>query len=63
MSPLSQLYVATAPELQSVSGKYFQPIAKLGTPLPLSGDLQLQQKLWEESERLVGKYLAKKAQQ
>lgn len=48
-----QLYVATAPELQGVSGKYFQPLAKLGTPLALSGDLALQEKLWTVSEGLV----------
>jgi hypothetical protein len=48
-----QLYVATAPELKNVSGKYFQPIAKPATPLALSGDLALQEKLWAVSERIV----------
>ena len=45
--------MATAPELKGVSGKYFQPLAKLGTPLALTEDRALQQKLWAVSEELV----------
>ncbi len=60
---LSQLYVATAPELANVSGKYFQPIAKEGTPIALSSDRELQRRLWEESERLMQRYRAHKTQQ
>lgn len=48
-----QLYVATSPELKGVTGKYFHPLAKLATPLPLSNDRALQQKLWSVSEELV----------
>lgn len=54
----SQLYVATAPELQGVSGKYFHPVAKQGTPIALSGDLDLQRRLWEESERITRAFQA-----
>ena len=53
MQPSFQLYVATAPELKGVTGKYFQPIAKLATPLALTNDRALQQKLWAVSEDLV----------
>ena len=52
-----QLYVATAPQLKGVSGKYFQPVAKEGAPNSQSSDLALQQQLWEESARITAAFL------
>jgi len=50
---LTQLYVATAPELKDVTGKYFQPIAKEGKVSLLAQNITLQKELWEYSEKLI----------
>ena len=50
---LTQLYVATAPELAGVSGEYFTPTATKGLAAPRGRDVALAKLLWEESERLT----------
>jgi NAD(P)-dependent dehydrogenase (short-subunit alcohol dehydrogenase family) len=47
------LYVATAPELAGVSGKYFGDKAEMTSPKQ-SYDVAAQERLWEISERLTG---------
>ncbi|KAG0268476.1 hypothetical protein BGZ95_002442 [Linnemannia exigua] len=59
MSPevgaLTQLYVATSPEIvnKDIRGRYFVPIANEIQPSPFSLDEALQEKLWAFSEKLV----------
>lgn len=45
-------YVASAPELESVSGRYFKDCRPIGTSR-LSYDREIQRRLWEVSERLL----------
>jgi len=47
------VYVAVAPELESVGGKYFQD-CNLGKPTAASQDEKNALRLWEVSEKLVG---------
>lgn len=54
---LTQLYVATSPELAGVTGKYFHPIARASQPSSLALNKTLQKELWEVSEKLTKKYL------
>jgi NAD(P)-dependent dehydrogenase (short-subunit alcohol dehydrogenase family) len=53
---LTQLYVATAPELQGVTGKYFHPVARTTQPSKLAQNQTLQKELWEISEKLTRKF-------
>jgi NAD(P)-dependent dehydrogenase (short-subunit alcohol dehydrogenase family) len=55
---LTQLYVATSPKLKGVTGKYYVPIATEGDPAPIAKNLTLQERLWEESEKLISLYLS-----
>lgn len=48
------LHVATAPELEGVSGKYFTTSLREATPSALAQDDAAARKLWEMSEKLVG---------
>lgn len=50
---LTPLYVATAPELASVSGAYFRD-QRAATPSPLCEDRQARARLWKLSAELVG---------
>lgn len=50
---LTQLYVATSPQLAGVSGEYFIPTASKGRPSALARNETLARRLWEESERLT----------
>ncbi|KAL1925304.1 uncharacterized protein VTP21DRAFT_187 [Calcarisporiella thermophila] len=52
---LTQLYVATSPELdeKDLHGEYFIPIAKIGKPSKHGRDLDLARRLWEFTEKLV----------
>lgn len=52
----TQVYVATAPEIEGVTGAYFQPMAKLGKPSALSQNVTLQKELWEYSEQAVSAF-------
>ena len=56
MGALTQLYVATSPELKGVTGKYFGPIAAMKTPSSLAMNVSLQKALWQVSEKFVTKY-------
>jgi NAD(P)-dependent dehydrogenase (short-subunit alcohol dehydrogenase family) len=47
------VYLATSPEVEGVSGKYFRYCREFGTSRA-SNDRDLQRRLWEESERLTG---------
>jgi retinol dehydrogenase-14 len=47
------VYLATAPELEGVSGKYFREQREAGSS-PQSHDPQLAERLWQESARLTG---------
>ena len=59
MSPevgaLTQLYVATSPEIvnKNIRGRYFIPIANEIQTSALGNDVQLQEKLWTFTEKLV----------
>lgn len=57
---LTQLYVASAPELAGVSGKYFVPVTRTSTPSHHVLNETLREKLWDWSEKKVAKYLPKK---
>jgi len=46
------VYLATSPEVESVTGKYFRHSRPHGTSAA-SNDVELQRRLWEESERLT----------
>lgn len=48
------IHLATAPELSAVTGKYFDECREK-TSSPLSHDEDLQERLWRESEKLVGR--------
>ncbi|KAF9957739.1 hypothetical protein BGZ72_001452 [Mortierella alpina] len=52
---LTQLYVATSPEieLQNIRGEYFVPIARKQRSSKYTLDEDLQERLWEFSEKLV----------
>jgi NAD(P)-dependent dehydrogenase (short-subunit alcohol dehydrogenase family) len=47
------VYLATSPEVEGVSGKYFRYCRECGTSRA-ANDRDLQRRLWEESERLTG---------
>jgi hypothetical protein len=47
------LYVATSPELEGVSGKYFAGKKELTSPTQ-SYDEAVQERLWQLSEQLTG---------
>ena len=47
------VYLATSPDVEGVSGKYFRYCREFGTSRA-SNDRDLQRRLWEESERLTG---------
>ena len=48
MGAITQLYVATSPELKmSDSGRYFIPWARAGTPKNGTQDLKVALKLWD----------------
>lgn len=52
----TSVYLATAPEVEGVSGKYFS--RKVEKPISdLAMDPQVQQKFWELSESLIAPYL------
>jgi hypothetical protein len=53
---VAQLFVATSPKMEGVTGKYFGPIALETEPSAHARNKTLQRKLWEESDRLVKPY-------
>lgn len=59
MSPsngaLTSLYVATSPEIEEKNyrGQYFVPIAKLSECSNYGKNVELSEKLWEFSEKLI----------
>ncbi|KAF9579464.1 hypothetical protein BGW38_004261 [Lunasporangiospora selenospora] len=50
---LTQLYCATSPEIEEkdIRGRYFIPIANELRPNPISDDVDLQERLWDYSEK------------
>ncbi len=56
---LTTLYCATSPDIveQQIKNKYFVPLAQQDTPLPISKDETLADKLWEFTEKLVNEKL------
>jgi NAD(P)-dependent dehydrogenase (short-subunit alcohol dehydrogenase family) len=48
------LHVALAPELASVSGRYFKPPGQEAAPNPVAGDRKLTEALWQRSLALTG---------
>jgi hypothetical protein len=48
---LTQLYAATSPNMDKVTGKYLVPIALIKVPSANARNETLQKKLWKESER------------
>ena len=53
---LTQLYAATSPTLEGVTGRYYVPIGldRTDTSNPHGRNVTLAKLLWEESERIVG---------
>mmetsp|Transcript_32288 Transcript_32288/g.30784 ORF Transcript_32288/g.30784 Transcript_32288/m.30784 type:complete len:346 (-) Transcript_32288:375-1412(-) len=49
----TQLYAATSPKMEGVTGKYLVPIALIKIPSTNARNVTLQKKLWKESERLT----------
>jgi WW domain-containing oxidoreductase len=50
----TQCYVATRPELVGVTGQYFID-CNVAQPMPYANDMNLAERLWQESERIVAK--------
>jgi NAD(P)-dependent dehydrogenase (short-subunit alcohol dehydrogenase family) len=55
---INSLYVASAPEIETMSGAYFVK-QRAVAPNPLADDPVLANRLWEESERLVNAALSR----
>ncbi|KAI5886483.1 NAD(P)-binding protein [Schizophyllum commune H4-8] len=53
MGALTQLYAGTAPEAESLGGKYLQPWARLGKAQALAHDEQLAREVWAWCEEQV----------
>jgi NAD(P)-dependent dehydrogenase (short-subunit alcohol dehydrogenase family) len=53
----TSVYLASSPEVEGISGKYFNNCAA-ASPSPLVEDAQLAQRLWEWSEHAVQPWLA-----
>ena len=53
-----QLFVATSPKTEGVTGKYYEPIGKITTPSALALNETLQQQLWDYSEEAVKDFLS-----
>ena len=53
---LTQLYAATSPKLEGVSGRFYVPIAldRTESSNPHGHNVTLAKLLWEQSERIVG---------
>jgi len=53
VAALTQLYLATSPEIQRLyhRGNYFIPVATEMRPSPISESVDLQEELWAFSER------------
>ena len=52
-----QLFVATSPKAEGVTGQYYEPIGKITTPSALALNESLQQQLWDYSEEAVKDFL------
>lgn len=50
----TSLHVALAPELASVSGRYFKPPGREAAPNPVAADRKLTEALWQRSLALTG---------
>jgi NAD(P)-dependent dehydrogenase (short-subunit alcohol dehydrogenase family) len=48
------VYVATSPDVSSVTGQYFVPVGKQAEPSPAARDDLAARRLWDESERVAG---------
>ena len=53
----TSVYLASSPEVQEVSGRYFNPSQCLIKPSPTACNAQLARRLWEYSEEAVGSFL------
>ncbi|WP_116127872.1 SDR family oxidoreductase [Lewinella sp. IMCC34183] len=53
----TSVYLASSPEVQEVSGRYFNPSQCLIKPSPTACNAQLARRLWEYSEEAVGEFL------
>ena len=50
---LTQLYVATAPDVREVTGQYFIPVGRTATPSQHAVNSTLGQVLWDVSESFL----------
>ena len=50
---LTPLYLATSPEINGVTGKYFQPVGVQVTPSHHALNVTLQKLLWARTESLI----------
>eukprot|EP00603_Paraphysomonas_imperforata_P007423 CAMPEP_0114429044 /NCGR_PEP_ID=MMETSP0103-20121206/9263_1 /TAXON_ID=37642 ORGANISM="Paraphysomonas imperforata, Strain PA2" /NCGR_SAMPLE_ID=MMETSP0103 /ASSEMBLY_ACC=CAM_ASM_000201 /LENGTH=361 /DNA_ID=CAMNT_0001598329 /DNA_START=104 /DNA_END=1189 /DNA_ORIENTATION=+ len=57
---LTQLYVATSPDMAGVTGKFFKPVGMEVAPSALGRDVSLQRRLWEVSARFTRRFLESK---
>ena len=53
-----QLFVATSPNAEGVTGQYYEPIGKITIPSALALNETLQQQLWDYSEEAVKDFLS-----
>ncbi len=51
---VATMHLTTSPDLENVTGKYFNYDAKEAKSKPISYDKQIQQKLWSLSEEMIG---------
>jgi hypothetical protein len=53
-----KLYVATAPSLAGVTGRYFKPVGVEVLPSALGRDAALARRLWEVSAQCTARFMA-----
>lgn len=53
-----QLFLATSPKAEGVTGQYYEPIGKITTPSNLALNETLQEQLWDYSEDAVKDFLS-----
>eukprot|EP01035_Chromulina_nebulosa_P017845 gene17845-23458_t len=53
---LTQLYVATSPDVKYITGKYFVPIGIQASTSSYGNNITLQRELWDQSEKLTSNF-------
>ncbi|MCE7735469.1 MAG: SDR family oxidoreductase [Candidatus Heimdallarchaeota archaeon] len=51
---ISTMYLATSPEMNGITGKYYNHLAEMVDSKPVSYDKEVQDRLWKITEKLIG---------